>query len=582
MIGIGYDRDFSQVVLDGRALAPMPSWISTSGWQHVEVSAERREIRIPPAMQLDLGSTAKALAADRAAVRAAGVCGCGVLVSLGGDIAVGGDAPQDSWQVGIADDHAGVPEPGETVAIASGGLATSSTTVRRWMRGGVPVHHILDPRTGLSAHEVWRTVSVCAATCVDANTASTAAVVLGEEALDWLARRGLPATSGTHRRVDRPGSRVAGDGVRMIGASSSRAVWYLTRGTGAVSLLLLTATMVLGILNLVRWSPSRTPRFVVQRVHRNVSLLSVVFILIHIATAVIDGFAPIRWIDTVVPFRSAYRPIWLGLGAVAFDLLIAIAVTSLLRAHLGARLWRAIHWTSYALWGFAVFHGLGVGSDSTQLWMIGLVVVSVGAVVAAVAWRVTVGWPEWTPARLAMVTGAVVMPVVLGAWFVAGPLQPGWAARAGTPRQLLVHTGTTAPSPSPTIAPDEPPIVLPANAAGQGTTRLHHLSRGGARVVVTLQTQGSPELSILVTLNGQPIPGGGVTMSDGSAALTPPEGAAAYQGSVTGLAGETITAELADGQGDRIALTLELQISSTGRTEAQVLIQGLATGTAQA
>jgi methionine sulfoxide reductase heme-binding subunit len=369
----------------------------------------------------------------------------------------------------------------------------------------------------------------------------------------------------------------------MIGASSSQAVWYLTRGTGAVSLILLTATTVLGILNLVRWSPSRTPRFVVQRVHRNVSLLSVVFITIHIATAVIDGFAPIRWIDVIVPFRSAYRPIWLGLGAVAFDLLIAIAVTSLLRAHLGARLWRAIHWTSYALWGFAVFHGLGIGSDSKQLWMIGLVVVSVGSVVAAVAWRVTVGWPEWTPARLAMVTGAVVMPIALGAWFVAGPLQPGWAARAGTPHQLLVHTGTTpSSSPSSTIAAAEPPIVLPSNAAGQGTTRLHHLSGGGARVVVTLRTQGSPELSILVTLNGSPIPGGGVTMSDGSAVLTPPGGAATYQGSVTGLSGGTITAELTDGQGDRIALTLELQISSTGQTEAQVLIQGLATGTAQA
>jgi FAD:protein FMN transferase len=207
MIGIGYDRDFPQIVLDGRALAPAPSWLSTSGWLQVEVSPERREIRIPPAMRLDLGSTAKALAADRAAVRAAGVCGCGVLVSLGGDISIGGDAPEGGWPVGIADDHAGVPEPGETITIASGGLATSSTTVRRWTRGGEPVHHIIDPRTGLPAHEVWRTVSVCAATCVDANTASTAAVILGEEALDWLARRALPA-----RLVHGDGSivRVAG------------------------------------------------------------------------------------------------------------------------------------------------------------------------------------------------------------------------------------------------------------------------------------------------------------------------------------------------------------------------------------
>ena len=370
----------------------------------------------------------------------------------------------------------------------------------------------------------------------------------------------------------------------MIGVTSSQAVWYLTRGTGTVSLILLTATTVLGILNVVRWSPPSTPRFVVQRVHRNVSLLSVVFIVIHIATAVIDGFAPIRWIDAIVPFRAAYRPLWLGLGTVAFDLLIAIAVTSLLRAHMGARIWRAVHWTSYALWGVAVFHGLGIGSDSKQLWMIALVVVSVGAVVAAMAWRVVVGWPEWTPPRLAMVAGAVVLPVVLGAWFVGGPLQPGWAARAGTPPQLLVHTKpSVVPSstPSPSAPVPQPPIQLPAQASGTGTTRLHHLAGGGARVVVSLQTQGSPALTILVTLNGEPLQGGGITMSDGSALLTPPGGAAPYQGSVTGLSGGNITADLSDGQGDRITLTLALQISSTGQTEAQVLLQTIATASAQ-
>ncbi|MGZ4150488.1 MAG: FAD:protein FMN transferase, partial [Actinomycetota bacterium] len=203
----GYDRDFSKVVADGPALPPMPPWIATADWQRVELRPERRQIRIPRGVRLDLGSTAKALAADRAAVRAAGAAGCGVLVSLGGDVATGGDAPDGGWPIGIADDHAGTPEPGETITIASGGLATSSTTVRRWSRGGVPVHHIVDPRTGSPALEVWRTVSVCAATCVDANTASTAAVVLGDEAPDWLGRQGLPA-----RLVGADGSivRIAG------------------------------------------------------------------------------------------------------------------------------------------------------------------------------------------------------------------------------------------------------------------------------------------------------------------------------------------------------------------------------------
>jgi methionine sulfoxide reductase heme-binding subunit len=109
----------------------------------------------------------------------------------------------------------------------------------------------------------------------------------------------------------------------------SRALWYLTRGSGAISLLLLTAIVVLGVANVVRWSPGRTPRFVVQRVHRDLSLLALVFIALHVSTVVIDGFAPIRWIDAVVPFGSVYRPIWLGFGALALDLLVAIAITSL-------------------------------------------------------------------------------------------------------------------------------------------------------------------------------------------------------------------------------------------------------------
>jgi sulfoxide reductase heme-binding subunit YedZ len=366
----------------------------------------------------------------------------------------------------------------------------------------------------------------------------------------------------------------------MIGVSSSQAVWYLTRGTGTVSLILLTTVTVLGILNAVRWSPGSTPRFVVQRVHRNISLLSVVFIVIHIAIAVIDGFAPIRWIDAVLAFRSAYRPIWLGLGAVAFDLLIAVAVTSLIRARLGHRVWRAVHWTSYALWGVAVFHGLGIGSDSKQLWMLALVIASVGAVVAAAVWRVAVGWPGWTPARLSMALGAVSMPVVLGAWLVGGPLQPGWAARAGTPRQLLAHTSSATPSSSSTVATVREPIVLPTQAFGQGTTRLHELAGDRARVVVSLRTLGSPSLSVRVVLNGRRIDEG-ISMSEGSVVLTPPGGAAVYHGVVTGLSGGNISADLSDGQGDRIAVTLALEISSTGQTSAQVLIQGLASGSAQ-
>jgi thiamine biosynthesis lipoprotein len=207
MIRLGYDRDFGELPFDGEPVTPSSTWTWTRDWRDVEVRHDSSEVRIPPGVSLDLGSTAKALAADRAASRAAGTVGAPVLVSLGGDVAVAGDAPDGGWPIGIADHHASSPERGETVAIASGGLASSSTTARRWTRGGVTFHHLIDPRTGAPASEVWRTASVCAGTCVDANTASTASIVLGEDALGWLARQELPA-----RLVRRSGvvERVAG------------------------------------------------------------------------------------------------------------------------------------------------------------------------------------------------------------------------------------------------------------------------------------------------------------------------------------------------------------------------------------
>ena len=187
--GIGYDQDFVRVPATGPAIDGCPA----PGWRVVTTDPERSAIRLPADVRLDLGATAKALAADRAAVRAIGAIGCGVLVSLGGDLAAFGDAPPGGWTVSIADDHGDAIHNGEVVSISSGGLATSSTRVRRWMRGGVPVHHVVNPMTGRPAAEVWRTVSVTAARCVDANTATTAAIVLGERAVGWIRALGLPA-----------------------------------------------------------------------------------------------------------------------------------------------------------------------------------------------------------------------------------------------------------------------------------------------------------------------------------------------------------------------------------------------------
>jgi thiamine biosynthesis lipoprotein len=186
---IGYDRDFDEIAADG----PAPRALAAPGFGCVRLDPRRSTVQLPPGVRLDLGATAKAWAADRAAARAAAVTPeLGVLLSLGGDLAMAGPGPDAGWPVGVADDHA-AERASATVALAGGGLATSSTTVRAWRRDGRPVHHILDPATGLPAPVVWRTVSVAAATCVDANTAATAAIVRGEDAPEWLEGLGLPA-----------------------------------------------------------------------------------------------------------------------------------------------------------------------------------------------------------------------------------------------------------------------------------------------------------------------------------------------------------------------------------------------------
>jgi predicted ferric reductase len=180
----------------------------------------------------------------------------------------------------------------------------------------------------------------------------------------------------------------------------AHALWYSSRATGVVSLLLLTATVVSGALNSGRLSRPGWPRFVVGAVHRNLSLIALVFIAVHVATAVTDPYAGIGWLDAVVPFGSVYRPFWLGLGAVAGDLLLAVLATSLLRLRLGVRLWRTVHWASYACWPIAVAHGLGTATtaDRHNVWIIAFDLGCIAAVTTATAWRVISVHPD-TAAR---------------------------------------------------------------------------------------------------------------------------------------------------------------------------------------
>ena len=190
---LGFDQGFTVVVTRGDE-RPRLRIVPAVGWQRVLLDPSRRTATIPAGIEIDLGATAKALAADRCARLVHAGTGTRVLVNLGGDIALAGRVPEGGWPIRVTDDHrGGASAEGQTIALAEGGLATSSTTVRRRRIGGDEVHHIVDPATGAPAREVWRTVSVAARTCVEANTASTAAIVRGEAAVEWLERAGRPA-----------------------------------------------------------------------------------------------------------------------------------------------------------------------------------------------------------------------------------------------------------------------------------------------------------------------------------------------------------------------------------------------------
>jgi sulfoxide reductase heme-binding subunit YedZ len=180
----------------------------------------------------------------------------------------------------------------------------------------------------------------------------------------------------------------------------NQVLWYATRGAGVVTVLMLTGVVVLGVVTTVRWQSKSWPRFLSAELHRGLALLSLVFLAIHIVTAIVDPFTSLGWLAAVIPFWSAYRRLWLGLGVVAFDLLLALVITSLLRHVLGHRAWRSVHWLAYAAWPIALVHGIGTGTDTLSTWMLAINATCVAAVAVAVLWRLwfawTIGGVRWT------------------------------------------------------------------------------------------------------------------------------------------------------------------------------------------
>jgi methionine sulfoxide reductase heme-binding subunit len=362
-----------------------------------------------------------------------------------------------------------------------------------------------------------------------------------------------------------------------VGATlSPSAYWYLARGTGAVALVLLTASVVIGILGSVRFAAARWPRFAIDAVHRDVSLLVLVVLVIHIVTSVLDGFAPITLLDGVIPFNSPYRPLWLGLGTLSFDLLVAIAVTSLVRRRLGYRAWRAVHWLAYASWPVAVLHGLGTGSDVKQWWMLALTVACIMAVLIAVWLRIAHVGSAHAGLRAPATALAVVTPIGLMIFTLAGPLQHGWAKRAGTPASLL--GGVHATPSSSTSGSGAGTGAGGASGAGGGASSVntpftanlsgsvHESSApGGAVVDLTTRVSGQVRGRLRVRIAGQPI-SGGLSMTGSQVDLALAGMPSTLQGTINELRGTEFTARLTDSQGSVVDLRAVLQINGQSNT----------------
>lgn len=353
----------------------------------------------------------------------------------------------------------------------------------------------------------------------------------------------------------------------VLATAGPSAYWYLTRGTGVVALLLLTAGVVLGVLTSKRWRAPRWPRFVISGLHRNVTLLGLAFVVVHVLTTILDGYTPIGLRDAVIPFISRYRPVWVGFGAVAFDLLLAVIVTSLLRARLGHRAWRVVHWLAYVSWPVALVHALGTGSDARSSWFGLLAVVSVAAVVLAVLWRVVDSRSGAGPVRLAGGLAALIVPAVIGVWSLTGPLNTGWARRAGTPSTLLASpTRAGIVSAGTQVATAFLP-ALPFDAQLSGSFSESNVGSDGLVTVgLNAVTHGGVDGLLHMTLRGVPLENGGVKMTASSVSFGPRQSPDAYSGRVVALEGSRLVAAVRDSSGRAINLDLVLRLNSSSGT----------------
>jgi len=326
----------------------------------------------------------------------------------------------------------------------------------------------------------------------------------------------------------------------------SALLWYATRATGVVALVLLTGTVVLGVLGTARVASERWPRIVTASLHRNLALSSVALVGVHVVTTVLDPFASITVVAAFIPGSSAYRPLWLSLGAVSFDLLLAVLITSLLRDRLSHRAWLAVHLLVYASWPIALWHGLGTGTDTRLPWVLAINIGCVAGVGWAIWWRLTLTTSPLT--RAAGLATLGLAPVLTAVFVFAGPLQPGWARRAGTPATLL---GNQSQGTAARYAGGQPTTLVSAPFRGHVSAA----SGPGANprtITIAGRIITPPAQRFVIILRGTPS-GAGVVLSSGTVRIGGAGTASRLSGPVVQLAGRELIADVSGrwGRSDR-------------------------------
>jgi sulfoxide reductase heme-binding subunit YedZ len=283
---------------------------------------------------------------------------------------------------------------------------------------------------------------------------------------------------------------------------------------------------------------------------------------LHVLTTISDPYASISVVSAVIPFSSPYRRIWLGLGAVAFDLLLAVLVTSLLRVRVGLRAWRLVHWAGYLCWPVALIHGLGTGTDGAARWVLAVTAACALAVAAAGAWRLAAGWPAHAAQRVAAAAAAMVLAFATIAWLRAGPLRPGWARHAGTPAALLARSGGTGGAIGDRSGqPVFPAVPFQIPVAGTATVRS---GPGTGQRTVTIDTTSGTAARLRIVVSGPAVPGG-VEMAASQVSLGPAAAPGRYTGKLVALDGTMMRAVVSEA-GQRLALTIDLSQSGSAVT----------------